>query len=90
MAAGFRSPSDAFNRASADIMRFLGEGDSGGVGAHVRLRLDQDLIATRDAFDATLEIENALDQPLNRWRWSSSAVAPAKAPPTRSWCKRPC
>lgn len=64
VAAGFRSPSDAFNRASADIMRFLGEGDSGGVCAHVRLRLDQDLIATRDAFDATLEIENALGDPL--------------------------
>ncbi len=66
LAAGFRSPSDAFNRAGADIVSFLGEGDSGGICAHVRLRLDQDLIATRDAFDATLEIENALGDPLEQ------------------------
>ncbi len=62
--AGFRSPSDAFNRASADLMRFLGEGDGGGVCAHVRIQLEQELVSTRDAFNATLEIENALTDPL--------------------------
>lgn len=64
IAAGYQSPADAFNRTAADILRFLGEGDSGGVCAHVRIRLDQDLISARDAFEASLEIENALGEPL--------------------------
>lgn len=66
LAAGFRSPSEAWNRAAADIVRFLGEGDSGGVCAHVRLRLEQELVSTRDAFSAALEIENALPDPLEQ------------------------
>lgn len=65
VAAGFRSPSEAFQRASAEIVRFLGEGDSGGVCAHVRLQIQQELISTRDAFDATLEIDNALPEVLD-------------------------
>ncbi len=50
----------------ADIVRFLGEGDSGGVCAHVRLRLEQELVSTRDAFTAALIIENALPDPLEQ------------------------
>ena len=64
LAAGFRSPSEAYRQGGADIIRFLGEGDSGGVCAHVRLRLEQELVSTRDAFTAALEIQNALPDPL--------------------------
>ncbi len=40
--------------------------DSAGICAQVRLRLDQDLVLTRNAFRATLEVEsNAGDQPTN-------------------------
>lgn len=65
-AAGFLSTADSYNRAGADIIRFLGEGGSGGVCAHVRLRLDQELVSTRTAFRASLEIENTLSEALDQ------------------------
>lgn len=63
-AAGFSSSSAAYRQAYADFVQFLSEGDNGGVCAQVRIRLEQELVSTRDAFHATLEIQNALPDPL--------------------------
>jgi hypothetical protein len=41
-----------------DLEEFMTEGEGGGVCAHVRLRIDQEAIVTRDAFEAALQIEN--------------------------------
>ncbi len=57
-AAGFAHPEDGLRQARADLIRFLSEGDGGGVCAHVRLQIEQQAVMTRDAFAATLEIQN--------------------------------
>ncbi|HYV62486.1 MAG TPA: hypothetical protein VE958_07415, partial [Bryobacteraceae bacterium] len=41
-----------------DLEKWMMEGQGGGVCAHVRLRIDQEAILTRDAFSAALEIQN--------------------------------
>jgi hypothetical protein len=63
-AAGYTSADAAFRQSYADLENFLSEGDGDGVCAQVRIRIDQELVSTRDAFDATLEIENMLSQPI--------------------------
>jgi hypothetical protein len=64
-AAGYPSPHVALSAAREEMVRFLGEGDSGGVCAHVRIRIDQEAVSARDAFNAALEIENALAESLD-------------------------
>jgi hypothetical protein len=56
LAGGFRVAIQA-------LIRNLEEG-SGGVCARVRLRLTQDAVTTREAFQATLELENNSEEPL--------------------------
>ncbi len=63
-AAGFQYPEDALRQAHADLVKFVGEGDGGGVCAHVKIQLDQEAVVTRDAFNATLEIQNDSPGPL--------------------------
>jgi uncharacterized membrane protein YgcG len=63
-AAGFASSDAAYRQAYADLVNFMSEGDSDGVCAHVRIRIEQELVSTRDAFDAVLEIQNEVPDPL--------------------------
>lgn len=63
-AQGYDSPEEAYNGMHADLLHFLSEGGGGGVCAQVRLRLEQEAVMTRDAFAASLEIENASAGPL--------------------------
>jgi hypothetical protein len=57
-AAGFQFPEEGLRQARIDFIRYMSEGDGGGVCAHVRLRLEQEAVVTRDAFAAALEIQN--------------------------------
>jgi hypothetical protein len=60
-AAGFDSPQGAFFAALQDAESKL---TGGGVCAHVVLQLDQDAVLTRDAFSATLQLDNTSADPL--------------------------
>ena len=63
-AQGYATPDQALSHARTELIQFMSEGDGGGVCAHVRLRLEQQAVMTRDAFDATLEIINDSATPL--------------------------
>ena len=65
-AAGFAFPEDALRQAHADLVTFMSEGDGGGVCAHVKIQIDQEAVVTRDAFNATLEIQNQSPGPLEQ------------------------
>lgn len=53
--SGYDTPEDAF-RATPDAG--ADEAPSGGICARVKLRLEQEAVLTRDAFRATLELDN--------------------------------
>jgi len=58
-ADGYDSLADAMEAARVEVMAALtDELDGGGVCARVRLRLNQRAVQTRDAFEATLVLEN--------------------------------
>ncbi|HET6406934.1 MAG TPA: putative Ig domain-containing protein, partial [Chthoniobacteraceae bacterium] len=61
---GYESPDEALTHTHAELMQYMSEGDGNGVCAHVRLRLEQEAVMTRDAFDATLEVINDSATPL--------------------------
>ncbi len=61
-AAGFDDPVGAFGAALRDMFAFLSSG--GGVCARVKLRTEQEAVMTRDAFAASLAIENSAPTPL--------------------------
>jgi hypothetical protein len=64
-AEGYERPEEGLRAAREDLIRFLSEGDGSGVCAHVRLRLEQEAIVTREAFKASLEIVNDSASPLS-------------------------
>ncbi len=59
LAGGFRGVFDAYNTTRRDLLAILNQ-DSGGICARIKLRLEQQAVLSRDAFRATLEIENGL------------------------------
>lgn len=61
-ADGFDDPVGAFGASLQDMLAFLSSG--GGTCARVKLRIEQDAVMTRDAFAASLAIENSADSPL--------------------------
>lgn len=61
-AAGFDDPVGAFGDVLRDMFTFLSSG--GGVCARIKLRLEQEAVMTRDAFDASLAIVNSGTSPL--------------------------
>ena len=61
---GYDAPDEALTHTYAELMQYMSEGDGNGVCAHVRLRLEQEAVMTRDAFDATLEVVNESDTAL--------------------------
>lgn len=61
---GYATPDQALSRAREELMQYMSEGDGAGVCAQVRLRLEQEAVMTRDAFDATLEIINDSATPI--------------------------
>ncbi len=64
-AAGFTDPINAIVE-TARIREATGQG--GGICARVKLRLEQDAVLTRDAFRATLELDNNGPSPLENLR----------------------
>ncbi|YCM46201.1 CARDB domain-containing protein [Verrucomicrobiaceae bacterium 227] len=58
-ANGFEDPFEAYVAQQDELFQFLTTGD--GVCARVKLRLEQEAVMTRDAFDATLEMSNSDD-----------------------------
>ncbi len=60
---GFSSLAASLIAAKQDIADAISEG-SGGTCAKVKLRLDQEAVMSRDAFKATLEIDNREGRPL--------------------------
>jgi len=63
-AEGFGTISEAVENARQDLVRFYEEDSGGGDCATVRLRIEQQAVITRDAFDATLEVANSTGSPL--------------------------
>jgi hypothetical protein len=63
-ADGFSDPLQGVEAAKVDIIEQLSSDSGGGICARVRLRLDQTAIISRDAFQATLEVDNDTDGPL--------------------------
>lgn len=61
-AAGYEGLVEAYLAKQADLFNFLTVG--GGVCARVRLRIEQEAVMTRDAFEASLEIINSDQAPL--------------------------
>ena len=61
---GFSSYIDAYNFAGGEVNRIEDFEDEVGVCAVVRIRIEQELAVTREAFLAKLEIENMEDSPL--------------------------
>lgn len=62
-AEGFASVAAGAGAALDELIEALSESDS-GVCAKVKLRLDQEAVLSRDAFKATLEIDNTEGKPL--------------------------
>ena len=64
-AEGFDSIEASIEAARTDVMEALTtEFEGGGVCARVRLQINQRAVQTRDAFSATLELENRTDNPV--------------------------
>ena len=63
---GFSSYLDAYNFASSEVNRISNWEEEAGVCAVVRIRIEQELAVTREAFLARLEIENQEDSPLEQ------------------------
>ncbi|HEY9175282.1 MAG TPA: hypothetical protein VI136_23600, partial [Verrucomicrobiae bacterium] len=57
-AEGFSDPIAGVQQALQAVRQELSGGSSGGVCGHVKLRLNQEAVISRDAFKATLEVEN--------------------------------
>ncbi|HNT15032.1 MAG TPA: CARDB domain-containing protein [Verrucomicrobiota bacterium] len=60
VAAGFTDPINAI----VETARFRSEAESGGVCARVKIKLDQEAVLSREAFKATLEVENGTTEPI--------------------------
>ena len=63
---GFSSYLDAYNFASGEVNQISNLEEEAGVCAVVRIRIEQELALTREAFLARLEIENQEDSPLEQ------------------------
>ena len=63
---GFSSYLDAYNFASGEISQIRNFEEEAGVCAVVRIRIEQELAITREAFLAKLEIDNLEDFPLEQ------------------------
>ena len=61
---GFSSYVEAYNFAANELNKLDSWESAGGVCAVVRIRVEQELAVTREAFVAKLEIENQEDSPL--------------------------
>ena len=62
---GFDSIEDAIQSAQADVLYALtGDDETGGTCARVRLRINQQAVLTRDAFEASFEISNRTETPI--------------------------
>ena len=66
---GFLSYLDAYNFARNDVNQIDQWEEEAGVCAVVRIRIEQELAVTREAFLAKLEIENQEDTPLEHMDW---------------------
>lgn len=64
VAEGFRDVAHAFNFTRQQMLNQL-FANTGGTCAKVRLRLEQEAVISRDAFQARLEIENSTTSPLD-------------------------
>ena len=64
VAQGFRDVAHAFNFTRQEMLNLL-FANTGGTCAKVRLRLEQEAVISRDAFQARLEIENTTASPLD-------------------------
>ncbi|MBL9180966.1 MAG: chitobiase/beta-hexosaminidase C-terminal domain-containing protein [Verrucomicrobiaceae bacterium] len=60
--AGYETPFDGFDVTESQVYAFLTEG--GGVCARVKLQIDQDAVLSRDAFHASLALNNLSEEPL--------------------------
>ena len=63
---GFSSYVDAYNFASAQVNQIEDLQEEAGVCAVVRVRIEQELALTREAFQASLGIENMENSPLDQ------------------------
>ncbi len=63
-AEGYADPVDALQKFGGEYLDFLSQGDGDGVCAHVRLRLEQEAVVTREGFQAALDIVNNSQSPL--------------------------
>lgn len=79
-AAGYEGLIEAYLAKQGDLLNFLTVGD--GVCAKVRLRIEQDAVMTRDAFEASLEILNNDDLPMEGLDVNISIVDPLGADQT--------
>ena len=59
--AGYAGPKDAFIASQEILTNMFSEISGAGVCASVKLRLEQEAVITRDAFEATLELANDTD-----------------------------
>lgn len=88
LAEGYSGVSEAVQQAYGDLMAELA-GDSGGTCAKVRLQMEQEAVIARDAFRATLEIENNTYEPLDQVQISIMVTAPTGADATDLFSIRP-
>lgn len=66
-AEGFDNPVDSFITANVEYLNRLSQSGGGAVCARVKVRLDQEAVLTRDAFNARLEISNDTEAPLTEF-----------------------
>ncbi len=62
--AGFADPTEAANAMHEILTESIEDLDGTGVCAKVKLQIKQEAVITRDAFEATLELDNSTDGPL--------------------------
>ncbi|HNQ87025.1 MAG TPA: CARDB domain-containing protein [Verrucomicrobiota bacterium] len=60
LAEGFRGVFDAYNTTRREFLDLINQDTGGGLCAQIKLRLEQQAVLSRDAFRATLEVENGL------------------------------
>ncbi|MCP5525484.1 MAG: putative Ig domain-containing protein [Verrucomicrobiales bacterium] len=63
-ADGFTDPVDAILQGLQDLRKELADPANEGICGRVTLKLDQEAVISRDAFEATLEVNNASDNTL--------------------------